>query len=557
MPELPTFIFRPNQPRRRAIEGGVAVPGAPGGAYVPDVSGIYRQTAGLGQDFGEIGGQLSEIAARWQKAQDTAKLTMEEARLDEFMGNASDQILQDKSIDPEQYRPLLEQQRQQYLDESKQRLPQRLHELWDAKAYSSTQRAVIEMGRTGRKESISRATEAFDLRQQQLMREIAQTADPEEHARLQDEQRNLTTNYVQTGIFSAVEGTKRLQGIRDQTAQLHYENAIRLDTDSTLAQLEKGPGANPALNPADIPKLIDKARQIQSERWHFAADLEAKTERDTKQLQNEAFAQLFGTIQKNPGGAMKMLNAARDARQISPENYEMGVRFMNQRIREGRSEAMQAQHLAIAEENRRNQETEARLSIYAMTGEMSKEDIINYATAHKLPGRAIDGAIGKAIAKEHAQQSEYGRAQSQAEQILSKAFTRGPFDVLEPVTARAYESAMEELTRRSLAHGGKEDPIAVANEIIPKYQQSLAREDEVKIQGFQSRLLYPTPQDLEMARPTIPNTLYEEQKKLMYDLGQLQQKQAAPPKPAASPGIFSRVYDYLSGPKREAPSEGK
>lgn len=552
MPEIPTFLMTRALARRQPGGGGVVIPGAP---RIPDVSGVYANTAGLGQDLSQIGGHLAEISARWQKAQDTAKLTLEEAHLDEFMGNAADSILSDKSIDPEHYRPMLEQQRQQYLDQAKQRLPGHLHEIWEAKAYSSTQRAIIEMGRTGRKETIGRATEAYDLRQNQLIRQLAQTADPEEHARLQDEQRTLTANYVQTGIFSAIEGTKRLQGIRDQSAVMLYENGIRLDTDHTLAQLEKGPGANPALNPADLPKLIDKARQIQNELFHRAEALEAKTDRDTKKAQAENFARLFGGIQTNPSAMMKTLNAARDAREISPENYEQGVRFINQRIREARSEAVLGEHLAIARQTRADQQMDAMLGVQGTTGGMTVEQIREWASAHKLRPTAYDGAIAKAVNYQKSQESVYKGEHNQGEQLLKTYFTKDPmsFDFAGEQLVN-YNFALSEYTDRSRAFGGKENALEIVHEIGQKYSKMANLQGMEKLTAMQARQEFADPPSLEAAKGTIPIWKYNEQKRLMNSIQQLAETLKPPAVPQPKEWFWNRWFGS-GGKPAENPSE--
>ena len=63
---------------------------------------------------------------------------------------------------------------------------------------------------------------------------------------------------------------------------------------------------------------------------------------------------------------------------------------------------------------------------------------------------------------------------AQAEQrVMTALTTRSPFEVLDPVSQKAKTLALDELTARSSAYKGSEDPLDVADQIIPRYQQTL------------------------------------------------------------------------------------
>jgi hypothetical protein len=61
------------------------------------------------------------------------------------------------------------------------------------------------------------------------------------------------------------------------------------------------------------------------------------------------------------------------------------------------------------------------------------------------------------------------RAQSQAEQILSRAVGKGPFDTYDDQDGQLLDAGLRELTARSRAFNGREDPIDVANEIANRW----------------------------------------------------------------------------------------
>jgi len=70
---------------------------------------------------------------------------------------------------------------------------------------------------------------------------------------------------------------------------------------------------------------------------------------------------------------------------------------------------------------------------------------------------------------------------------------------IEPITKEVYDLAMREFNNRSVALGGKDDPMDLANEIIPKYQDILLDRYQMSSENYQKLIRYKTPQDLENA----------------------------------------------------------
>lgn len=115
------------------------------------------------------------------------------------------------------------------------------------------------------------------------------------------------------------------------------------------------------------------------------------------------------------------------------------------------------------------------------------------------------------------------QAHNQAEQ-LGRAELGIPtlFDKLDANKEKAWGAYLRELTERSNAYGGQENPLAVANEILPRYKRLLEQDASLNIQQLQGLIgsEYPTPQALEAALKTgqISKGEYLAKKRLFLDL---------------------------------------
>lgn len=555
----------------RSISGGGGVPGGASGTVglprVPDVSGLYRGTEALGQDITQIGEDLGKVAAAHQKARDTATLTSIESSLDEQVAAKAQEILRDGRIHPFDYRQTLATYRDSLLGSLD--VSDRLKTLAQAKVKKSTQGYLIQIDAEGTKRGLQQAEDAFDQRASQIAsKQLAETDDRQWEIR-NDELATLAREYVASGIFSPTQAVAKMQGVR----KTQLENQARLDPDGMEKILQQGPSALPGLNPADFAKLMDETRRVQAERWHFSQSQETEVRRQTEEGQKSREAEIFGQVQTGKVG-LSGLNQLRDSRAISPAGYETAVRFMNQRIREGKAEAAQAQSLAYQRETqayqreqRRNTEIDAQLGVLASTGQLGTgnegmQKILNYAESKKLPARAIDGAVAKMNAYSKAQESEDFRFYEAAEKRLNSIFFKGPFDILTGEKQILHRNAIEELQRRSPAFKGtygdtaKENPLTVVDEIIPKYNASMASDDTDKLDSLRDRLGgIESVQELEARRATMPSVAYEEKLRIFKQIDDIVKRNTPAPKPEASKGWLEGLKQRFMGGKPEQPIE--
>jgi hypothetical protein len=101
------------------------------------------------------------------------------------------------------------------------------------------------------------------------------------------------------------------------------------------------------------------------------------------------------------------------------------------------------------------------------------------------------------------------------------------YEKIEPITAEVYDLAMREFSNRSQALGGKDDPVDLANEIIPKYQDLLLNRQQISAENYQRLLRFKTPQELEAAFRSgrILKGEYESQKEIAFRLMQARGKE--------------------------------
>lgn len=124
-------------------------------------------------------------------------------------------------------------------------------------------------------------------------------------------------------------------------------------------------------------------------------------------------------------------------------------------------------------------------------------------------------------------ESEQMQRHNQGEQSLRAALgITSPLDVLDQPTKKAYNLALQEYTRRSSAYGGKEDPLAVVESLIPRYQKMLGQDSRVTEQQAAALLRYPSAAALEAARQSkaISEGEYQSQKLMFMEADRLRRE---------------------------------
>lgn len=176
------------------------------------------------------------------------------------------------------------------------------------------------------------------------------------------------------------------------------------------------------------------------------------------------------------------------------------------------------------------QMTERQLMQLNLTGQLNNED-------YKA---SLDTLRTTTQHRENQQKTQVMQRQSQAEQDL-RATLGIPtlFDKLDPAKEKAWALALQELTARSAAFDGKEDPLAVAREIGPRYQAMLGDDAQASIEQIDQALRWKTPQELDLHRREISLPEYQVQRQL-FDRKALLQKRLPPAKKPGQAGKLGR-----------------
>ncbi len=113
------------------------------------------------------------------------------------------------------------------------------------------------------------------------------------------------------------------------------------------------------------------------------------------------------------------------------------------------------------------------------------------------------------------------------------------YENIDPAQKKALHLAREELWRRSRGGGGKENPMDVAIEILPRYRRVLKDENLISIDNYQKLLMFPSPDSLKRAfkEKRITEGTFQTQQKIFFELsekismnGRIEEEEAAKPK---------------------------
>jgi hypothetical protein len=149
--------------------------------------------------------------------------------------------------------------------------------------------------------------------------------------------------------------------------------------------------------------------------------------------------------------------------------------------------------------------------------------------------------------------------QAQAEQLIRQALgIAGPFDSLSltPEVKNLLDLGFRELTVRSGAfpeNCGKESPLAVARDIIGRFQPMRQESVGLSVEKIRQTLRYPTPQALDQAFQAgqIPKAAYDLERNKFLDIAKKLQQTTPKPEAPTAPGVST--WGKLFGAGKQKP----
>jgi len=365
---------------------------------------------------------------------------------------------------------------------------------------------------------------------------------------------------AQAGLITQVEAVKRKTKFLEGISAVKARQDIDRDPEAFIANADRYIN----LDPTKRQSLVEHATKLVEFNANKADRVQRQQERDEakalKAQQSQNSIELTQRLRTGKADAGTVMDWA-SRRLIDENDQRFMLGWLDTRARSADAAADRAQRQREHGEEVQIRNVDAALGILATTGQLGREGILAYARDKNLPARAIDGALSKAEARDKATASEWNRQHTQAEQMLRSGLNIPSLipENFDPSRLNAYAGALDELTLRSKAYGGQDDPIAVGRELVQKYRDVLTGETHTKMDALQGLLRYPTPDALEANKASLPPSIYQEQQRLfkqLYDLSKTLTTGPTPPA-KATPGMLRNMWEWWQTPGRAAPGEAK
>jgi hypothetical protein len=306
-----------------------------------------------------------------------------------------------------------------------------------------------------------------------------------------------------------------------------YERALRhkdTDPDGFLRDVTEGrSNIYSRMDPTARERLVTQARvdveRIQKEEIR----LQEKRDKALEDLHNEVKDRVYSDLQRDAlagSVTLKTLDEYQRRRDIDGKQYEHLFKIITGEKKDAPSERPLYDTVA--------------LDVHGLRPRTSMRDIDDMVELHRVTGgqRGINLKDGIALKDRLRQtqntlreqgESEVVRRHAQAEQEIREGLrTRSPLEAIDPKSQNAYRLALAELRARSSLFDGKEDPITVMREILPRYQSMIHGGAKMELEDVRKTLRFRTPVDLENAYKAgrIQKGEYEDQKRRFKDLEQ-------------------------------------
>lgn len=178
---------------------------------------------------------------------------------------------------------------------------------------------------------------------------------------------------------------------------------------------------------------------------------------------------------------------------------------------------------------------DATIAVYRVNPTISQRHLQGLFEAGKLSTKDYQSLSSHLTVRlDHARsetRTVANQRQAQAEQVLREGLgITGPFDTLSltPVAKNLVALSTRELTDRSNAFDGKEDPIEAARDILARLGPIREQQVGLSAENLRQTLRYPTPDALEAARNAgqITGPAYETERRKFLDLKAAEQRAA-------------------------------
>jgi hypothetical protein len=281
--ELPPYLYTRQLPREQGVRPrGLGAPRP----LLGDLDATARGQAVLARGIEDVAQTTLDVTTRLQRASDAAKATDAEAQVMESVLARQQELYRDQSIDPLQYRTMLEQHRDETITRLAETLPGRLQAPFRAQARARALEPIARADIEGTKRFGEAAVERFGVYGQQLERQALSSPSPSVQAEAQTAYDTKVDEYVGLGLFRQAQGDLLKQGFRDRIGVAKAEAAMAQDPAAAYVQFGKGPEENPTIPPAELPKLRAKAMETLRQQVTFQESRAASAKRVLQEEQS-------------------------------------------------------------------------------------------------------------------------------------------------------------------------------------------------------------------------------------------------------------------------------
>jgi hypothetical protein len=493
--------------RRQLARGGGGGGGGGGAGVVaqpriPDVSGMYRPLAGIGEEASEAAAHMAQVAAQRQRAKDVAQLTAAESDFSVELGRARDALQFDASVNPFDYGEKLTGARNALLEQRRQALPGRLHGAFDAKVKSGTEAMLINFNHLGMEKGVKQALTSLDTYEKDMASQLMVERNPAQVDAHLGRLREKWGEFVESGLMSKEDALARSQTF--QRDMLENMVAMRVEEDPKRELQALQGGEYPMLAPESRLKLIDKAQGARREAAEWQDSEDRRAERRVAEQQAMTSSQLRDRVYAMGGGpaSIKLISESRANRQISEGDHSTLMQFAITLQNHRASQAALAASRAAAEASR--QEIAQRRADENATGLLiarrldgrpgpdgqivTSSTIMDMATSGKINGKVAGEVAMKVdtherILKDNAT-TETRQAFQNALQVAESIFEQAGMNPTKVQgVQQAWSGFREELTSKVFRDG--QDPFRTSDEILNKYvaqaSSALSKRQEVII----------------------------------------------------------------------------
>lgn len=327
---------------------------------------------------------------------------------------------------------------------------------------------------------------------------------------------NLLTRKILTGTEANERITKLVTKVQTGRVQLDLDDPqFRQDT---LDRLTAGKVSGlPYETQRTIASTAMKEDAANKKRAEDAAEKQAKQDKDD--FLSDIYARAASGAE-TPAQVLRALNDGRKPYRVSGPEYHAALDFINKPPSEREAASDQATLDAVTADvhSVRPKMTEAQLLNLREQGLLNYKD---WKSSLDTRRSTIEGLRreGHSLVMER-----HHEAQREVDQWLG---IETPFSVLDKAQSKLRPAILMELRRRSNAFpGGKEDPMAISAELVPRIQKYLGDEYRFTAQEIEKQLTYKSMDALETAHrnKSVPDGFYETEKKRLLEWRQMQEK---------------------------------